>query len=199
MSPRSAVIFASGWSGPGIEWRFSPIRSQLRACGFDTHHFKRNGMGWGDIRNSSLDLQDLIIELNWKNSYTKIFIVGHSMGGLIARYSAQVHGGIDGIVTIGTPHYGTLGSLPEKVAFSKSARQMAVGSAFVNNLNSNHELDPPIMTVACNYDILVIPHVSAHLLHSKRLSVNYGHVGVMFSNKVANETVRFFDRIDKSK
>ena len=102
-----------------------------------------------------------------KITNSKIFhIIGHSMGGLIARQYIQFHGGderVKSLITLGTPHHGTplatvgiglmLGGL-----LSKSPMQMTPiphsTKTSSNNLSSKYSSCLHIFKTGC-YRILV--------------------------------------------
>lgn len=72
----------------------------------------------------------------------KIYLVGHSAGGLVARHYIQVLGGsayCNGLVTLGTPHRGTwmaaLGFLSHLILKARCLFQMLPFSPFIRSLN----------------------------------------------------------------
>ena len=63
-----------------------------------------------DIARAARDLGEHIDAICAQTGYDRIHVVGHSLGGLIARYLVQRQGGdrrIDTLVTLGTPHRGS--------------------------------------------------------------------------------------------
>ncbi|MHB9859629.1 esterase/lipase family protein [Streptomyces sp. YIM S03343] len=63
-----------------------------------------------DIRRAAEQLGKLIADICERTGSDRVDIVGHSLGGLIARYYVQRLGGDDRVrtlVTLGTPHSGT--------------------------------------------------------------------------------------------
>jgi triacylglycerol lipase len=90
---------------------FAVMERALRRRGFtDLSSFD---YGWftSDIRSAAKDLGDAIHALTARSGYDRIHVVGHSLGGLIARYYVQRLGGheqVQTLVTLGTPHQGTL-------------------------------------------------------------------------------------------
>ncbi|MEU2062266.1 alpha/beta fold hydrolase [Streptomyces sp. NPDC013455] len=88
-----------------------------------------------DIRTAAELLGRHIEEICERTGSARVDVVGHSLGGLIARYYAQCLGGdlrIRTLVTLGTPHSGT------RVAPLADAhpivRQMRPGSAVIEEL-----------------------------------------------------------------
>ncbi|MDI2126797.1 esterase/lipase family protein [Yinghuangia seranimata] len=89
---------------------FAVLRRALRRAGCASiHPFDHNPLG-GDIRTKA-ELLDLhIAQVCARTGATAVHVVGHSLGGLIARYHAQfVDRGVRvrTVVTLGTPHRGT--------------------------------------------------------------------------------------------
>jgi triacylglycerol esterase/lipase EstA (alpha/beta hydrolase family) len=64
-----------------------------------------------------------------------VILVGHSMGGLVARAYLQRHGEsrVAGLVTLGTPHQG---SRLAHIGYGENARQMRPGSPWLQALAS---------------------------------------------------------------
>ncbi|MFF3616818.1 esterase/lipase family protein [Streptomyces sp. NPDC002580] len=88
-----------------------------------------------DIRTAAELLGRHIEEICERTGHERVDIVGHSLGGLIARYYVQCLGGdthVRTLVTLGTPHSGT------RVAPLMNAhpivRQMRPGSAVIDEL-----------------------------------------------------------------
>ena len=76
-----------------------------------------------------------------KYGFSKIHVMGHSKGGLIARRYVQDYGGAEvakSVITLGTPHYGTpiawLG-IGLTGLLTSSARDMIPGSQLIEGLN----------------------------------------------------------------
>ena len=96
----------------------------------------------------------------------KVHIVGHSLGGVIARYYVQRMGGsarVDTLVTLGSPHSGTLGAYLIPTALG---RQLRPGSPPLTEL----ELPAPgcntrFLVVWSRMDQMVVPQRNARLQH----------------------------------
>ncbi|MFD8969882.1 esterase/lipase family protein [Streptomyces sp. NPDC059568] len=88
-----------------------------------------------DIRTAAELLGRHIEEICVRTGHHQVDVVGHSLGGLIARYYAQCLGGdtrIRTLVTLGTPHEGTT-AVPLADAHPV-VRQMRPGSALIEEL-----------------------------------------------------------------
>ncbi len=90
------------------------MEDRLRADGYGVFSFDLGGLLWR-FNNRSIDEQarmigDKLEGICSRYGLSRFHIVGHSMGGLIARTYIQHHGGarrVKSLLTLGTPHHGT--------------------------------------------------------------------------------------------
>jgi pimeloyl-ACP methyl ester carboxylesterase len=88
-----------------------------------------------DIRAAAELLGKHIEEICERTGYHQVDVVGHSLGGLIARYHAQRLAGdtrVHTLVTLGTPHSGTTVASP--FSAHPIVRQMRPGSELLEEL-----------------------------------------------------------------
>lgn len=89
---------------------FAVLRRALRRAGCsDIHLFDHNPIR-GDVRGKAEQLDHYIADVCHGTGSPAVRVVGHSLGGLIARYQAQVldrGARVETVVTLGTPHRGT--------------------------------------------------------------------------------------------
>ncbi len=131
----------------------------------------------------------------------KCMIVGHSMGGLIARYYVQQLGGedtVDTLITMGSPHRGTYSAY---LGWGAAATQMRPGSALMRKLE---ETARPSSVRWISYysdlDFLVVPAASAKLVHPALQArnvklANTGHLSFLMSGEVLRGLVA--DLVDR--
>ncbi|MFR9794420.1 lipase family alpha/beta hydrolase [Streptomyces sp. MS06] len=89
-----------------------------------------------DIRGAAALLGRCIEEICERTGSSRVDIVGHSLGGLIARHYVQRQGGdqrVRTLVTLGTPHSGT--RVAPLADIHPLVRQMRPGSAVLEELN----------------------------------------------------------------
>jgi esterase/lipase superfamily enzyme len=89
-----------------------------------------------DVRVAAAWLAEEVESLVTETGYERIHVIGHSLGGLIARYYVTRLGGherVHTLVTLGTPHGGTFNAyaLP-----SNLCRQLRPGSALMRELGA---------------------------------------------------------------
>jgi pimeloyl-ACP methyl ester carboxylesterase len=90
-----------------------------------------------------------------------VLLVGHSMGGLVARAQIAQHGGdgVAGLIALATPHRG---SLLARLAYGPNARQMEPDNAWLAALNAKGS-PVPVHAFWAGRDELVSPPESARL------------------------------------
>ena len=89
---------------------FTLLRRGLRKRGFGRVSTMNYSILTGDIRVAAARLAEEVEALAAETGYERIHVVGHSMGGLIARYYVTRLGGdarVHTLVTLGSPHAGT--------------------------------------------------------------------------------------------
>lgn len=140
------VILVSGFGAS--ERTLSVIRKRLMKDGFnvilvsmDWHNLSDGVRG---LYRMAENLSAVILNLRKRREYrgSKIFVVAHSAGGLVARHYIQQLGGwhyCDGLVTMATPHSGTwfagLGLLTHLIMKARCLFQMLPLSPFIKTLN----------------------------------------------------------------
>ncbi len=115
-----------------------------------------------------------------RTGHAEVDIVGHSLGGLIARYYVQRQGGdrrVRTLVTLGTPHSGTRSA--QLAHAHPILRQMCPGSALVEELR---QPAPGVRTRFVSFwsdlDTLMIPVETARVEHPDLLAQNVRVTGI---------------------
>jgi triacylglycerol lipase len=115
----------------------------------------------------------------------RLIMVGHSMGGLVARAYLRLHGGskVARLVTLGTPHGG---SELARVGFGGNARQMEPGNPWLTAL-AGTEVPVDTLTIFSPYDNYVMPP-SNLLLPGAQARVIDGvcHLSMLYSPRVVD-------------
>ncbi len=145
---------------------FTVFRRSLRRRGFGAVHAVNYSLLTGDIRTAAHQLGSHVEQLRERTGAEKVHIVGHSLGGMIARYYVQRMGGaavVDTLVTLGSPHGGTLTAhlLPTPLA-----RQLRPGSDLIEELRRPApHCDTRFLVVWSRMDQMVIPQRNGRLIH----------------------------------
>lgn len=148
----------------------------------------------GDIRSAAAQLGPHIEQICAESGHSRVDIVGHSLGGLVARYYVQCLGGderIRTLVTLGTPHSGTR-AVPA-LAPHPLARQMRPGSSVLEELARPAKgCRTRFVAFWSDLDQLMIPVESARLEHPDLSARNIrvrgiGHLALPVTGSVAAE------------
>ena len=120
-----------------------------------------------------------------------ITMVGHSMGGLVARAALRAArpGLIGRIITLGAPHHGT--ALACRFRWP-SARQMCPGSSWLARLNDCQEdrLAIPVTSLYSVDDNYIVPADSARLGGARAIELQgLGHLALLDSEPVLTRLV----------
>lgn len=145
---------------------FTLLRRGLSRRGFDSVYAMNYSPFTADVRTAAAQLGAEIEAIVEETGYEKIHVVGHSLGGLIARYYVTRLGGdehVHTLVTLGTPHQGTYVSY---AAPTRLISQMRPGSGFLR------ELDEPAPGCSTRFicywsdtDLLIVPQAGGALRH----------------------------------
>ena len=116
----------------------------------------------------------------------KVHLIGHSMGGIIARNYIQLRGGADKVdqcIALGTPHKG---SRLAPFAIMKLSESVMPSSEFLTNLNKQPIPKKVYLTnIYSRHDNLVIPFDSAVLEKSINIELSgKGHGTLLYDNAV---------------
>lgn len=146
---------------------FTVLRRGLVRRGFGRIETINYSIFTGDIRRAAAQLGDEVERIVEETGYERIHVIGHSLGGLIARYYVTRLGGDQGVhtlVTLGTPHHG---SYLAYLWTNPLTRQLRPGSALFA------ELDQPVkdcrtrfLVYSSDLDQVVVPQRNAALHHA---------------------------------
>lgn len=181
---------------------FAVLRHRLRRRGFGRVFAINYSPVTNDIRAAARDLSGAIEELVARTGYERIHLIGHSLGGLIARYYAQRLGGderVHTLVTLGTPHSGSLLAygLPVKLG-----RQLRPDSDLITEL----ALPAPLcrtrfVAYYSDLDQVVLPHENGRIDHPDLLARNIrvhaaGHMSLPILPSVVHQISTVLGQLD---
>lgn len=181
---------------------FTVLRRHLRRRGFGRVFTLNYSPITNDIRQAARDLSAAVEDLVAQTGYERVHMIGHSLGGLIARYYVQRLGGdqrVHTLVTLGSPHGGTLaaGVLPFLLF-----RQLRPGSDLFAELGKPA---PGCRTRFVAYwsamDQLILPHEHARIEHPDLAAHNVltpavGHMSIPIDGRVVHEISRLLSQLD---
>ena len=170
---------------------FSVLRRTLRRRGYGRISTINYSPLTSDIRHAATDFGRHVERICDQTGYDQVFVVGHSLGGIIARYYVQCQGGdrrVHTLVTLGSPHAGT--HLARFAPLWRVARQLLPGSALMRELAAPApECSTRFVAIYSNRDEMVLPNRSARLDHPDlsvtRLAVpGVGHLALLVNGAV---------------
>jgi hypothetical protein len=181
---------------------FTMLRRGLRRRGFGRVVTVNYSSINGDVRLLADLLGELVEEVCEETGFERVHVVGHSLGGLVARYYVQRLGGderVHTLVTLGSPHAGTL---PAYVLPHPLVRQLRPGSDVVR------ELDEPaqgcrtrFVAVWSDLDQMIVPQRSGRIVHPDLQARNVfvrgvGHMSLPVDGRVVHEICTTLAHLD---
>ena len=176
---------------------FTVMERSLRRRGFRTLSAYDYGLLTYNVPRAAVRLGEAIQELSTATGYERVHVIGHSLGGLIARYYMQRLGGdsqVHTLVTLGTPHHGT--QLAWAAPMLPLIRQLTPTSPVIRELA---QPAPGCRTrfIAFHSDIdhLVVPRRNARLDHPdlnvRNIAVHgVGHLSMPNNGRIAFRIAR---------
>jgi triacylglycerol lipase len=145
-APPDPVIIVAGTFSPAVA--NEPLATRLRADGYDARIFELPTLGLQDINLTARSLGAYVAQVRAATGASRVDLVGHSQGGLVARSYVKDFGGassVDSLVTLGTPNRGT--SVANLVSFLglgnclsvDACEQMSIGSSYLDQLNAGDD------------------------------------------------------------
>lgn len=172
---------------------FTLLRRGLRRRGFGQVIALNYSPLTDDVRQAAVRLAALVEQVVAETGYERIHVIGHSMGGIVARYYVQRLGGdarVHTLVTLGTPHGGTFHA---RLVPHPLVRQLRPNSDVIAELG---EPAPGCRTrflaVWSDLDQMVIPKRSATIDHPDLAARNVfvrgvGHMSLPVDGRVVHE------------
>jgi triacylglycerol lipase len=158
---------------------FTLLRRRLRRRGFGRVVSMNYSPLTDDVRTAATLLAERVEELCDQTGYERIHVIGHSLGGLIARYYVQCLGGDDRVhtlVTLGSPHRGTLAAhlIPHPLI-----RQLRPGSPIIGELEAPApDCQTRFVAFYTDLDHLIVPAANGRVDHPDLRATNILAPGV---------------------
>ena len=156
----------------------------------------------GDVRSAASELAREVERICEATNSDHVHVVGHSLGGLVARYYVQQLGGdarVHTLVTLGTPHQGTLAAclVPTPVF-----RQLRPDSDVMAELAGPAPgCRTRFFAVWSELDQFIVPQRNAELDHPDLLVTNLrladvGHLSLSVDPRAVHAVVTTLARLD---
>ncbi|MCP3985782.1 MAG: alpha/beta fold hydrolase [bacterium] len=161
---------------------FFPLQAYLRLMGYDAQCSRNFGIP--DSIEAMAEAIGCLVERSAPEG--RVTIVGHSMGGLAARWYVQRLGGdkrVDRIVTLATPHGGTY------LAYNAPTtllNQFDPEGSFIRSLNESPM--PPTVelhSIVAGQDLIVVPRTAGAAPFGESVVFeDLGHMDILLSPRV---------------
>jgi len=163
-----------------------PLQWRLRAAGFD-RVVSVNTPPWLDLETLTDRLRHTVEQVRTATGAKQVHLVGHSMGGIIARNYLQQPGEdvyVSSCVTLGSPH---CGSKLAPFAVSHLGRALLPGSELLTRLNAAPlPAGVSFTAIYSRHDNIIVPMGNARLEGAENIELTeIGHTAMLFSPRVA--------------
>ncbi len=174
---------------------FTVLRRALMRRGFGRTISLNYSPLTDDIRRVAKRLNRLVEAVCRETGYERVHIIGHSMGGLIARYYVQRLGGderVHTLVTLGSPHEGTS---PARLVPHNVARQLRPDSPILAELaEPAPHCRTRMVAVWSDLDLMIAPKRAARIEHPDLNARNVfvrgvGHMSLPVDGRVVHEII----------
>ncbi|MEZ5185254.1 MAG: alpha/beta fold hydrolase [Candidatus Nanopelagicales bacterium] len=155
-----------------------------------------------DIPRVARRLKSLVEKVRRETGYERVHVIGHSMGGVVARYYVQCLGGdkrVHTLVTLGSPHAGTL---PAYLVPHSVVKQMRPDSPIVRELEAPAPgCKTRMVAIWSDLDQLIIPQRNARIVHPDLNARNVfvkgvGHTSFPVDRRVVHEICTTLAQLD---
>jgi triacylglycerol lipase len=172
---------------------FTLLRRGLRRRGFGRVLTLNYSPLTNDVRTAAERLAAHVELLCAETGFERVHVIGHSMGGMIARYYVQRLGGderVHTLVTLGAPHTGTLAA---HLVPSRLARQLRPDSDVVAELQGPAPgCRTRFLAVWSDLDQMIVPRRAARLEHPDLMARNVlvrgvGHMSLPINRRAVHE------------
>jgi len=192
------VLLLHGYGANKSNWLY--VRRYLNQAGFErVHAFNYNPFA-ADIPGLADQCVARAEELKDRFGTDRVHLIGHSLGGIIARYAVQVAGaeGVGVCITVVSPHGGvrlaSYRSPVAKLSPMASGFQLRPQSSVLRALRSTaRPLPTRFVAYYSNLD-LVVPARRAMIVEPELAATNilvkdHGHLSIMLSRQLASSVV----------
>ncbi|ONI78225.1 alpha/beta hydrolase [Kribbella sp. ALI-6-A] len=182
---------------------FALMRRNLLRRGFSRIHTFSYSPLTLDVRSTAERMAAEVEALCRESGSDQIHIIGHSLGGLIARYYVQRLGGDERVhtcVTLGTPHQGTIAArlLPWPLV-----KQLRPESDLMDELaEPAPECRTKFVAFYSDADQLIVPQRRARVRHPDLIAENVrlrgvGHMSLPFHGEVVHRITGVLAHLDE--
>jgi hypothetical protein len=182
---------------------FTLLRRTLRRRGFGRVIPLNYSPLTQDIRSVAAQLSRLVEKTCEETGYERVHVIGHSLGGVIARYYVQCLGGdarVHTLCTLGSPHAGTHAA---KLWPGGVVRQLRPGSDVMAELaQPAPDCQTRFVAFWSDMDQLIVPQSAAAIthpdLHARNVRLRgVGHMSLPICGEVVHEIATLLAHLDE--
>lgn len=182
---------------------FTLLRRALRRRGFGQVLTLNYSPFTSDVRAAAEQLAALVEKTCEETGHERVHVIGHSLGGVVARYYVQRMGGdarVHTLCTLGSPHGGTVAAhlLP-----SRLVRQLRPGSELLTELAApSPGCRTRFVAFWSDLDQLIVPKRSARVDHPDLAARNVllrgvGHMSLPIDGRVVHQIATLLAHLDE--
>ncbi len=189
---RPPILLVHGYGCSRAAWWW--LRRRLEARGWVVATINLEPI-YADIERYVEPLAQRIDAVLAETGASRLVLVGHSMGGLVARAYLRRHGAdkVSRVVTLGTP-YG--GSELARIGFGANGRQMVPGNDWLTQLAEYPQV-VETTTIFSPHDNYVMPQTNLELADAQRRTLDgLGHLAMLYSPRVADALLDAVKKVD---
>jgi pimeloyl-ACP methyl ester carboxylesterase len=192
------VLLIHGYGANKSNWLF--LQRYLRDSGYGRVHALNYNPLQADVpaiaEAATMRARDLMEHCGTD----RVHLVGHSLGGLVARYAVQISGleGAATCVTVASPHHGAPAA---HLGLGRTAKQLRPGSPLLRRLAaSSRPLPTRFVAYYSNLD-LIVPARSAMITERALKAANIlvkdeGHLSILLSRRLSESIVTQLAAVD---
>jgi len=182
---------------------FTLLRRSLRRRGFGRVLTLNYSPLAQDVRSVAVRLQQLVETTCQETGYERVHVIGHSLGGVVARYYVQRLGGdarVHTLCTLGSPHSGTHTA---RLWPQRFVKQLRPGSDVVGELAQPAPgCRTRFVAFWSDLDQMVVPKRSARIdhpdLHARNVLLRgVGHMSLPIDGRVVHEIAFLLAHLDE--
>jgi len=185
------VLLLHGYGANKSNWLF--VQRYLRDAGFGRVHALNYNPFIADVPTSAARCVDRARRLMDHVGVDRVHLVGHSLGGVVARYAVQLGGLTEAgvCITVASPHKG---APLARLGAGATARQLRSGSAVLRRLSaSSRRLPTRFVAYYSNLDVIVparVAMITEPALRAVNICVkDEGHLSILLSRRLASSVV----------
>ena len=192
------VLLVHGFAANKSNWMF--LQRDLRAAGYGRVHALNYNPFRDDIPTIAAACVTRARQLMDATGTDRVHLVGHSLGGIVARYAVQLGGLTEAAscITVASPHQGVALA---RFASRGTAAQLAPGSEVLRRLRaSSRKLPTRFVAYYSNLDLLVPGHramIGEPVLRARNILVkDEGHLSILLSRRLAGSMLHELDEVE---